>query len=115
MLTQAAYNHNNYSIGICFIGGFNCPSGTPNPERYVSEDSLTEAQMKTFDMFVASFYDVFPSGQAWGHNDTSDAGKPDPGFDVQEYVFNKFGKKNVYTDGKDPASSMTLFQLEGAR
>ena len=112
---SGAYNHNNYSIGICFIGGFNCPSGTPNPERYVSEDSLTEAQMKTFDMFVASFYDVFPSGQAWGHNDTSDAGKPDPGFDVQEYVFNKFGKKNVYTDGKDPASSMTLFQLEGAR
>ena len=110
-----AYNHNKYSIGITMAGGYNCPIGTPNPERFQSADSLTAAQMKTFEMFVAAFYDVWPGGQAWGHNDTSDQGKIDPGFDVQEYVFNKFGKKNVYTDGTLPESAMHPTELQAAR
>ena len=66
-------------------------------------------------MFVESFYTVWPGGQAWGHNDTTDQGKIDPGFDVQEYVFNKFGKKNVYTDGTLPESAMHPTELQAAR
>jgi len=41
-----------------------------------------------------------PSGQALGHNDTSDLGKVDPGFDVGEYVKSNFNKTNLITDAK---------------
>ena len=110
-----AYGHNNYSIGVTFVGGFNCASGTPNPERYLSSDSFTSEQWKTFDMFVESFYTVWPGGQAWGHNDTSDAGKIDPGFDVQQYVYNGWGKKNIYSNGEQDISSLSSKELEAAR
>ena len=65
-------------------------------------------------MFVESFYIIWPGGQAWGHSDT-DPGKIDPGFDVQQYVYNKFNKENIYTDGKQLASALTSVQLEAAR
>ena len=55
-----AYGHNTYSIGVTFVGGFNCPSGTPNPERFLSSDSFTEEQWNTYAMFVESFYTVWP-------------------------------------------------------
>ena len=105
--------HNKFSIGIAFVGGFNCPTGTPNPENFTSADSFTEEQRNTYDMFVASFYVAFPSGQAWGHSDT-DPGKIDPGFDVQQYVYNKQNKENVFTNGKQLASSLSSAQLEAA-
>ena len=92
--------HNSFSVGICFVGGYNCLSGTPNRDRYVGSESINEEQMKTFDQFMKSFYDVFPGSQAWGHVDTDNKGKQDPGFDVPQYVFNKFGKVNVSASGK---------------
>ena len=92
--------HNLFSVGICFVGGYNCLSGTPNRDRYVGSESINEEQMKTFDQFMKSFYDVFPGSQAWGHVDTDNKGKQDPGFDVPQYVFNKFGKVNVSATGK---------------
>lgn len=92
--------HNLFSVGICFVGGYNCLSGTPNRDRYVGSESINEEQMKTFDQFMRSFYDVFPGSQAWGHVDTDNKGKQDPGFDVPQYVFNKFGKVNVSASGK---------------
>ena len=81
-------------------GGYNCPSGTPRPNKYISAQSLTPAQMNTFKMFAKSFYEAWPDGQALGHNDTSDQGKVDPGFDVPEYVKATFGKTNLITDAK---------------
>ena len=105
--------HNKFSIGIAFVGGFNCPTGTPNPENFTSADSFTEEQRNTYDMFVASFYVAFPSGQAWGHSDT-DPGKIDPGFDVQQYAYNVHNKENVFTNGRQLASSLSSAQLEAA-
>ena len=61
------------------------------------------------------FYTVWPGGQAWGHNDTTDQGKIDPGFDVQQYVYNKFNKENIYADGQNPGSALSSAQLEKAR
>lgn len=92
---SGAYGHNNYSIGITFVAGYNCPTGTPNPNRYISAESITLAQMKTFKMWVKAFYDVWPGGQALGHNDTTDTGKVDPGFSVSEYARITFNKENL--------------------
>ena len=110
-----AYGHNTYSIGVAFAGGFNCPSGTKNPDKFLSSDSFTEEQWNTYAVFVESFYTVWPGGQAWGHNDTTDQGKIDPGFDVQQYVYNKFNKQNIYINGKKSGSALSSAELEAAR
>ena len=61
-------------------------------------------------MFVRSFYEAWPDGQALGHNDTSDAGKVDPGFDVPEYVRATFGKTNLITNPKS-SGPLTTAQI----
>ncbi len=101
---------NTYTIGVAFAGGYNCPSGTRNPDRYISAESLTYAQMKTYESFMDSFYQVHPGGQAYGHVDTDDKGKVDPGFDVAEFVRNKFGKYNLTNAPRvyGPASSAII-------
>ena len=87
--------HNNRSIGISFVAGYNCMSGTPNRGNYVNSGSINEKQFLAFDQFMKNFYKVYPGGQAFGHVDTDDKGKQDPGFDVETYVNNKFGKENL--------------------
>lgn len=103
-----ARGHNKYSIGISFVAGYNCPSGTPNPNRYVSAESITPAQMESFDKWLLAFYSVWPGGQAFGHNDTDPNRKVDPGFDVPEYVASKFGKRNVIAAIQGPLSPEQL-------
>lgn len=100
--------HNNYSIAISFVAGYNCNAGTPNPERYVSSESITPAQMAAFDKFCAAFYSVWPGGQAYGHNDTDPRRKIDPGFDVPEYVRTKFGKLNIIAAAQGPLTPSQL-------
>ena len=76
-------------------------TGTPNSEKHVSGASINADQIESFDEFMDAFYTAFPGGQAWGHVDVDNKGKVDPGFDVQEYVVNWFGKTNLSTSGKD--------------
>jgi len=90
-------SHNRYTIGICFVGGINAPSGTPNATAYRSSESLTRSQMATFYEFCKAFYMYYPGGQILGHNDV-EIDKYDPGFDVKEYVLSTFGKRSLYTD-----------------
>ena len=81
------------SIGICIIGGYNCLPKTPNPQQYLSADSFTSIQMKTYKTFLQSFYDVWPGGAVLGHNDV-DAFAQDPGFSVPQYTLSTFNRKN---------------------
>jgi N-acetylmuramoyl-L-alanine amidase len=99
-----ANGHNNFSIGISFVAGYNCMSGDPDRDQKVGSGSINENQFKSFDNFMRAFYKVYPGGQAFGHADTDDKGKTDPGFDVEDYVFNKFGKQNT-TLGSEKAKS----------
>ena len=96
-----ANGHNEFSIGIGFVGGYtvNSNSGLANPP-YGSE-SLNDEQMKALKMFFNAFYKVWPGGQAWGHNDTDPTQKSDPGFSVPEFVRSNFGKENVSASGTD--------------
>jgi N-acetylmuramoyl-L-alanine amidase len=100
-----ANGHNNYSIGISMVGGYNCPSGTPNPEKYAGSGSITAEQWNTLNQFLKSFYTIWPGGQVWGHNDTDPGNKIDPGIDIPDYVFRRFGKKNISPSGTYPPLS----------
>lgn len=90
-------NHNERSIGVVFVGGINVPSGTPNPENFVSVQSLTRSQFNTFDHLCRVFYSTYAGGQIIGHNDI-DPSEDDPGFDVKEYVLANFGKGSLFTE-----------------
>ena len=104
-----ANGHNRYSIGVAFVGGYNCNSGNPNYLNFVSAESITGEQWKTLDQFLRAFYVVWPGGQVWGHNDTDPDNKVDPGIDMVQYVRNKFNKFNVASSGVlSPLSSSTL-------
>ena len=111
---HAAINgHNEFSIGIVFVGGLNCSSETPNPEQYLSAASLTRAQMNTFYDVCSAFYNAYPGGQILGHNDL-DVTTSDPGFDVRDYVFDVFNKKSLFTDplSESPFSPTDLINKE---
>jgi N-acetylmuramoyl-L-alanine amidase len=85
------------SVGVAFVGGYNAPTGTLNPENYKSSASLTREQFNTFDQLVNSFYTTFPGGQVLGHNDI-DERQDDPGFDVIDYCLTRFNKESVFID-----------------
>lgn len=105
---HAKNSHNPYSIGISFVGGYNCPNGTRNPESYVSPDSINSAQWSTLDMFLKAFYTVYPGGEVWGHQDTDPWNKIDPMTNMSEYVKNKFGKTNI---SPQPSRTYSLEEL----
>jgi hypothetical protein len=88
-------NHDNFSVGIIFVGGINVPTETPNPENFVSATSLTRSQFNTFDHICRAFYLSNPGGQIVGHNDI-DEEEFDPGFDVIEYCEARFNKVSVF-------------------
>lgn len=90
----AGNGFNTRSIGISFAGGYTVASGTPNFERYTGP-AFTPSQWQTYDMFLDAFYRVWPGGQSFGHIDVDTAGKIDPGFNVAEYAYEKFGKRNL--------------------
>jgi len=111
----ADLGHNNYSIGISHVAGYNCTSGTPNPDRYISAESINDAQWRSQRDFLEVFYRVFPGGQVLGHNQIAQSGKVDPGFDVDAYILNTFGKRNVYAYNRDlpPLSRAELIAARG--
>ena len=104
--------HNKFSIGIAFVAGYNCPSGTSNPDRYISSESITPAQYKTLDMFLKGFFMIYPGGQVFGHQDF-DNDKVDPGFDVGTYVEARFGKRNVTNPNDGPATPDQIASIVG--
>ena len=110
----AINGHNNYSIGVCFVGGVNVASGDENVE-FISASSITRTQYNTFYQICRTFFNQYPGGQALGHMDV-DITQDDPGFDVRNYVYNNFNKTSLYKDPlHDPALAPPdiLAALEG--
>jgi N-acetylmuramoyl-L-alanine amidase len=100
---QLPNSHDKYSIQIVLVGGINAPVGTPNPKKYLSKSSFTRKQMNTFDVFLEKAFMAWPGLQVLGHSDI-DRQQKDPGFDVPDYVYTKFGKILVYTDPSSEAA-----------
>jgi hypothetical protein len=94
------------------VGGYNCNSGNPRYNKFISAESITSEQWNTLDQFLKAFYVVWPGGQVWGHNDTDPESMVDPGIDMQEYIQNKFKKKNKSASGTLPPLSPS--ELVGA-
>lgn len=68
-------NHNNHSIGICYIGGCAKDGKTP-------KDTRTEAQRSALVKLVAELRAKFPGATVHGHNEF--ANKACPSFNVQK-------------------------------
>lgn len=99
-----APGHDQNSLGVCFVGGINAPTGTPNYENYISAASLTRSQLNSFDHVCKTFYAYYPGGKISGHNELDET-QEDPGFDVVDYVAARFGKSDELE--KTPASNKT--------
>ena len=105
-----AAGHNKFSIGVAFVAGYNCPSGTRSPNRFISADSITPAQFKALEQYLKAFFMVFPGGQVFGHMDF-DPNKPDPGFDLNGYIQAKFNRSNVINPNQGPASPTQIASI----
>ena len=62
-------------------------------------------------MFLKGFFMIFPGGQVFGHMDF-DSNKPDPGFDVGEYIISRFNKQNVSNPQDGPVTPAQLASLQ---
>lgn len=96
--------HSLNCIDVALVGGVNVPSEDDNALANLSAQSFTQAQMKTLEALLETFYQRVPGGQVMGHN-AIDLNTEDPYFDVIAFVENKFGKKSVY---KDPLTEQSL-------
>lgn len=97
--------HNQYSIGVVFVGGINAPTNSETVDTFISSASLTRSQMNTFYHFLRAFFNYYPGGQVLGHRDF-DISKNDPGFDTRDYVYSSFNKYSMYVDTlREPAKS----------
>jgi N-acetylmuramoyl-L-alanine amidase len=92
-----ALGHNQYSIAIAIVAGFTCNSETPDPSKYLSESSINSKQFVALEDFLRIFYRVFPGGNVLGHYQCTDDEDIDPGFDVESYIKETFGKQNAIT------------------
>ena len=84
-------NHDNFSIGIVLVGGINVATGEVEPLANRSASSFTREQYTTLERFLTAFYNRYPGGNVFGHNDL-DVDEIDPYFDVQDYVQKVFRK-----------------------
>jgi len=90
--------HNQRSIAVAFVGGINY-AATENVRatRYNTARSINRHQFNAFDVLIRSMLAYYPGIQILGHNDI-DPSVVDPGFDVIEYAFAKYGVVSLFED-----------------
>ena len=97
--------HNQYSIGVCLVGGLSAASGEEDVVEAVDAGSINRAQYNSLHKIFEAFFRIWPGGQALGHSEI-DPTQNDPGFDVRDYVFSKFNKISLYEQPEnEPALS----------
>lgn len=89
--------HDSRSIALVMVGGINTSTGQNNIGEFRSSASFTREQFTTLETFLSKFYQKYPGGQVFGHNDI-DVDELDPYFDVVDYVESVFNKRNKTTD-----------------
>ena len=95
--------HDAVSVGVCLIGGLTAASGEEAIGPEVDASAITRSQYLSLYHIFDAFYRHHPGGQALGHSEINPDMR-DPGFDVRDYVYAKFGKISLYEDPTtDPA------------
>lgn len=92
--------HEKYSIQIAFVGGINANSNIKDYKQYFSSASLTIQQRKTLYTFLRILYSAYPGIQVLGHN-SIDKNIAAPGFSVETYINDVFGKTNILDNSFD--------------
>lgn len=96
--------HDAVSVGVCLIGGLTSASGEEAIGPEVDASAITRSQYLSLYHIFDAFYRHHPGGQALGHSEINPDLR-DPGFDVRDYVWAKFGKVSLY---QDPTSEAAL-------
>ena len=86
-------NHNNHSIGVCYVGGLAADGKTP-------KDTRTEEQKRALRMLLEDLHKRYPKALIVGHCDLDPKKPCCPGFDV----INENGNEN---DNENEKYSMT--------
>ena len=68
-------NHNNHSIGVCYIGGLAADGQTP-------QDTRTEAQKRALRQLLEDLHKRYPKALIVGHSDLDPRKPYCPGFEV---------------------------------
>jgi hypothetical protein len=101
--------HEKYAIQIAFVGGIDANSGVKDYKQYLSSRSLTVPQRKTLYTFLRILYSAYPGIQVLGHN-SIDIKQKAPGFSVENYINEVFGKVNII-DNADEQGPLSRDQL----
>ena len=89
-------NHDQYSIGVAIVGGYNCSSGTKDYSRHRSSGSINDSQWAALENLLSAFYTTVPGGNVLGHYQCTENNNEDidPGIDMTAYIKEEFGKTN---------------------
>jgi len=106
-------NWNTNTVGIAFAGGTGVTAkeaaGT-DVESLVTSRDYTRKQWNTFDIFMKTFFAVYPYGQVVGVKDVDET-TGSPAFDVRQYVKARFGKTTIVDVNNSPPSIEQLRSL----
>lgn len=97
-------NWYRYSIFIAFDSGYTFNYPIPKQFResyYITDESITAAQWRTFEMFVDAYFKAIPGGQVLSADEYAPGQGNGPGFIASEWVKDKFGKDTLYSDYYD--------------
>ena len=89
-------NHDQYSIGVAIVGGYNCSSRTRDYSRQRSSSSINDSQWAALENLLNAFYTTVPGGNVLGHYQCTENQDEDidPGIDMEAYIKEEFGKTN---------------------
>lgn len=69
--------HNDYSVGICLVGGVD--------SRNKPENNFTSTQFKVLNKLLDNLMEIYPEAVIVGHTEL-DKNKACPSFDVERYI-----------------------------
>lgn len=110
---RTAYNIDptKYSLGVSFVGGYNCHSskynGNTPPPSELSPASLSKDQISTFHKVIRAFYKFVPAGDVFSYSDIrpntgADKAVSGPGFNVTSIISRApYNKRNNAVPGID--------------
>ena len=93
--------HIGPTVLVWFEAGSTEPKSNKDWKKYISKNSISADQYKSFDIAIQTFLKLVPGGEFVGSSELKGKPTDGPGFDVREYVRTKYNKESVYKDFDD--------------